>query len=222
VSPNAPIARIDVEGAIAPDGLRRAADGRLVGVAGTRLVAFDPDEARLVAFARVALAAGSSIAWPIDPQQRGDTLWVKATVKGRQHLRTIDLRSGRQSRGVDLPAAAELLGVDSDGLLWRETTRDGLFLRRSQPGGGVSRTLLALDTHLAGIAWGQTRLIDYAAADGTPLKAAVILPPGYSPGRRYPVITWIYPGHMVRGLDDYSLDPFMPGLYNLQLYAARG
>jgi hypothetical protein len=50
----------------------------------------------------------------------------------------------------------------------------------------------------------------------------VILPPDYDPGRTYPTIAWVYPGYRVRSLNDYYLDPYLAGIYNLQLYAAQG
>jgi dipeptidyl aminopeptidase/acylaminoacyl peptidase len=82
--------------------------------------------------------------------------------------------------------------------------------------------LFALDTYLSNVDWGRTELISYDTAKGQRLQAALILPPGYEPGQRYPTLVWVYGGYMVRGLDDYWLDPFLPGIYNLQLYAARG
>ena len=121
-----------------------------------------------------------------------------------------------------LPQGATLLGVMPDATLWRQPTWTGLFLREIATEGGSQRDLLALNTHLAAVDWGETRLIDYSTAGGQPLKGAVILPPGYREGQRYPVITWVYPRYLIRGLNDPFLDPYMPGIYNLQLYAARG
>ena len=74
--------------------------------------------------------------------------------------------------------------------------------------------LLALDTVLASVDWGHTMLIDYKSQTGEALKSAVILPPGYQPGHRYPTLVWVYPSYRVRTLDDdYWLDPFLPGIY---------
>jgi dipeptidyl aminopeptidase/acylaminoacyl peptidase len=104
----------------------------------------------------------------------------------------------------------------------RQPTPKGLYLRETSLIDGTRRELLALDMHLATIDWGQTMLIDYRGAEAQALKAAVILPPGYQPGRRYPTIVWVYASYQVYNLDDYWLDPYLPGIYNLQLYAARG
>ena len=88
---------------------------------------------------------------------------------------------------------------------------------------GTQRDLITLDQHLGAIDWGTTRLIEYKDDHGKSLKASVILPPGYDPARRYPTLLWVYQGYEVQSLEgDYFLDPYMPGIYNLRLYAARG
>jgi dipeptidyl aminopeptidase/acylaminoacyl peptidase len=75
---------------------------------------------------------------------------------------------------------------------------------------------------MADLDLGEMRVIDYRSTSGAPLKAVVLLPPSFEAGKRFPVITWVYGGYNVRGVDDYFADPYMPGLYNLRLYAARG
>ncbi|HEX8257151.1 MAG TPA: prolyl oligopeptidase family serine peptidase, partial [Allosphingosinicella sp.] len=204
----------------------RLATGELVGIAGERLVRLDPSTGTLVPVAGAPLPAGARIlqqegalgpAGPIVVAERG--------AAGVQTLRLLPLAPGAAAtRPLTLPAGAEILHVDAARatVIWREPTRRGLFLREASLAGGRKRDLLALNGHLANVSWGETRLIDYRIADGRALKGAVILPPGYRAGRRYPVVTWVYGGHQVSGLDDYWLDPSMPGLYNLQLYAARG
>ena len=83
--------------------------------------------------------------------------------------------------------------------------------------------LMELNAVMAQIDWGEKRLVDYVGADGKQLKAAVILPPGYQPGRRYPTLLWVYQGYQSRSLEtDYFLDPMMPGIYNMYAYAAKG
>ncbi|MDG2534263.1 prolyl oligopeptidase family serine peptidase [Sphingomonas sp. HITSZ_GF] len=128
-------------------------------------------------------------------------------------------------RNIAMPPHGTLLDdrPDLDTVLWSETSRAGLVLHLSRASTNTTRDLLVLDTHLAAVDWGETRLIDYASTRGEPLKAAAILPPGYRAGQRYPVLVWVYGGYMVRDLDhDFMTDVFMPGIYNLHLYAARG
>ena len=40
--------------------------------------------------------------------------------------------------------------------------------------------------------WGTERLIDYAAADGTPLRARMLIPDGVKPNRRAPMLVYFY------------------------------
>ena len=105
--------------------------------------------------------------------------------------------------------------------LWVEAGKAGVTLRAMDLARGTTRPLLTLNAFMRTVDWGSERLIE-PNGGGTPLGTA-ILPPGYDPRRRYPTLVWIYPGYQVRGLaGDYWLDPFLPGVYNLRLYAARG
>ena len=128
-------------------------------------------------------------------------------------------------RNIAMPARGTLLDdrPDLDMVLWSETSRTGLVLHISRASTNTTRDLLVLNDHLASVDWGEARLIDYASTRGEPLKAVAILPPGYRADRRYPTLVWVYGGYPVRDLDhDFMSDPFMPGVYNLYLYAARG
>jgi len=67
---------------------------------------------------------------------------------------------------------------------------------------------------------GAARLIEWRDLDGEPLQGALLLPPGYQKGQRYPVIVWVYGGD--RGSDSISQFGFLPGPFNFQLLATRG
>jgi dienelactone hydrolase len=123
---------------------------------------------------------------------------------------------------MQLGPHAQVIARDDQGIVWREETLKGLFLRAAPHIGGASRTLLALDTHLASVDWGEVRTVDYRSLSGKALKGLVILPPGYDPKRRYPLLVWVYPSTMIDDVHGYWSDPYMPGIYNLQLYAAKG
>lgn len=128
-------------------------------------------------------------------------------------------------RNVEMPPHGTLLDdrPDLDSVLWSETGRTGLVLHQSRVSTDTTRDLLTLNRHLATVDWGTTRLVDYTSTRGEPLKAVAILPPGYRAGQRYPTLVWVYGGYIVRDLDhDFLSDPWMPGIYNLYLYAARG
>lgn len=206
-----------------PATFRRTATGDLVGLAGTRLARIDGPACRLVMLGGSAMPAGSTIVWPQDPHQPSGMLVTQGPSRGRKDLRLVRFSETGVNNiaPLSLPAKAELIDI-GHGPIWREPTARGLFLRQRRARQEGPSELLALDTHLASVRWGRTLIVDYAAASGKPLKAAVILPPDYRMGSRHPVITWVYGGYEVQGPDDYWLDPFLPGFYNLQLYAARG
>lgn len=205
-----------------PWGFQRVAGGRLIAIAGKGLMTLDAAGRRLVPLAAPSIGDGARFIWPQDSDTAAP---VRVTVEQTEagwsaHI----LRFGEKVEGsrVPLVPGATLVGVTGNAALWRQPTREGLFLREVAIEGGATRDLLALNTHLAKVDWGETRLIDYNTAAGQQLKGAVILPPDYREGQRYPVITWVYPRYLIRGLNDPFLDPYMPGIYNLQLYAARG
>lgn len=81
------------------------------------------------------------------------------------------------------------------------------------PNADSSRTLLSLNRQIAHVANSRRMLITYAARDGSAQRGVVLLPPGYRPQVRYPVIAWVYPGMLyVDTLDGQWLrdkdDPF--------------
>jgi dipeptidyl aminopeptidase/acylaminoacyl peptidase len=207
-----------------PPELRRSGDDRYFALAGDRLIALDIAERRLEAALGAPLPGPGIIVSPRDPgRAAAAVLAATEGPGGAQLLQWLSLAAA-PSGGFSLPRGAQLLDVDpARGIaLWREPTPRGLFLRETALAGGGTRDLMALNTHLAAVDLGRAMLIDYQSEDGQPLRAAAILPPDYQAGRRYPTIVWVYPGYRVRDLDDYFLDPYLAGFYNLRLFAARG
>lgn len=206
-----------------PLAFLRAADGRLVALSDGALLRLDPVHAGLDPIAR--LGGTAQVFLPQDPGKPSNRLLVGlSNADGFQGIATVSTMSG-ETGALYHPPDPMLIDADLDRgmLLFRASGRDGMVLRLATIPDGDARELLHLDRFMADIDWGATRLIDYRGEDGQALKGAVILPPGYRAGKRYPTLVWVYGGHMVRSLDgDYWLDPFMPGIYNLQLYAARG
>lgn len=207
---------------IAPDRFVRAADGALTAVVGTSALRLDPASARYVAFAR--FPARASLLLPVDGGRSSSQILISvADDTGATELETLNTVTGRIGPSVPDFTADELdVDLDHGSILTRRQGRNGLFLSQISLVGRKKRELFKLDSDFLAIDWGTTELIDYQDADGNALKGAVILPPDYRPGRRYPTLVWVYGGYRVSSLDDYWLDSFLPGIYNLQLYAARG
>lgn len=211
-------------GVAEPPGQLRPWGGGLYALLGGRLMMLDVARRRLVAASAIELPADARIVSPFDPGlERRSVLVAMDGAGGGRRFRRLWLEEGPRSRIPEytLPAGATLLHDDAAGLVWAEAGRAGFALRQTAPW-RAARELMTLDTHLQGVAWGESRLVDYRSARGEPLKALAILPPGYDPAKRYPVITWVYAGYRVRGIDDYWNDPYTAGIYNLHLYAARG
>jgi dipeptidyl aminopeptidase/acylaminoacyl peptidase len=68
---------------------------------------------------------------------------------------------------------------------------------------------------------GETRLIDWLSDDGEHLHGALLLPSDYQPGKRYPMIVWVYGGlPLSTNLNRFGLAYLSP--FNMQLFATRG
>lgn len=206
----------------APAALRRDFTGALVAMQGGAFVRFDADRLAFVPVTRIAEDA--RIVWPRDPAISSSLFLVEQRDSTSGGYRIIDAASGKSGE-PPRPIVGDLHDVAiADGrLLTEERRSDGLVLRSVDLAAGQQRDLMTLDRHLQSVDWGATRLIEYKDASDTALKASVILPPGYDPTRRYPTLLWVYQGYEVPSLEGYYfLDPYMPGIYNLRLYAARG
>jgi dipeptidyl aminopeptidase/acylaminoacyl peptidase len=69
---------------------------------------------------------------------------------------------------------------------------------------------------------GTARVIAYQTDEGRPLHGALLLPPGYQPGTRVPLVVWVYGGAMgSRSVNSFSLTG-MGAVFNMQVLATRG
>jgi dipeptidyl aminopeptidase/acylaminoacyl peptidase len=79
-----------------------------------------------------------------------------------------------------------------------------------------------LNPQLDNYVFGQSRVVEWLSTDGETLGGALLLPAGYQPDRRYPLVVFAYPGN--RGAETayrFGLFGFAP-YYNMQLLATRG
>jgi dipeptidyl aminopeptidase/acylaminoacyl peptidase len=77
------------------------------------------------------------------------------------------------------------------------------------------------DPWLADVALGEVRDIRFNSKDGTDIHGLMVLPPGYTAGRRYPTILWIHGGPNGQDAHELMLRGSGPPLER-QLLAARG
>ena len=83
-----------------------------------------------------------------------------------------------------------------------------------------SRRLTHLNPQFERYEMGSARLIDWLSLDGERLQGSLLLPSGYLPGTRYPLLVWVYGGE--QGSDYIGQFGLLGGWFNLQLFATRG
>ena len=85
---------------------------------------------------------------------------------------------------------------------------------------GKQQQVTDLNPHLRDLRFGEVRFIETKTAEGKRLRGVLILPANYEEGKRYPLITKVYPGQ------DLSRSVYTFGLaveeINFQLLAAQG
>lgn len=197
-----------------PEGLtslRTSARGQITGQSKAGPVRFDPAARRFVPWQTAKATICDNAARLVTERKEGAatySLWTS---------------DGPRAASITLAPSARLLDHDCNGIVWAANGFEGSsvnFTPWDNP--AAPPALMQHNRHLAEVTWGERRMVDYRHSDGTALKMAVLLPAGYDPARRYPTLMWVYGGYSPSGIDDYFLDPHMPGLYNLQLYASRG
>src|SRR4029079_10924349 len=98
----------------------------------------------------------------------------------------------------------------------RESLSDPAEIWHLDPGGEPQRLSHFTDDAIASYALGEVREITFEGAYGQTVQMFVVLPPDYSPDRKYPLVHVIHGGpHGVSG------DVFHPR-WNAQLFAAPG
>lgn len=82
--------------------------------------------------------------------------------------------------------------------------------------------VLSVNLWVTQLAQPQKLLVRYESESGDSLDAVVVLPTPYSPGRRYPVVTWVYAGQVYSDTAEPPASPYSASSINLALLAARG
>ena len=149
------------------------------------------------------------IVWPAvgrrpDSSQEGLVLrgagnaLIRATWRG-DSLRTEPLR--RPTPNANLVAFDAKEGVE----VYTAVEPNGTFLWSIAAGSRAPVRLFALNEEAARIGDPKRMLISYQGAEGDSLQALVVLPLGYEPGRRYPLVTWVHHGAEVLDTTFYGL-----------------
>lgn len=134
--------------------------------------------------------------------------WKQIT-DGRQYLgQKLFLSSDVSANGRRLVFASESATRPQD--LWSAspTLRD-------------ARRVTDIAASMSGHRFGETRLIQWRTASGQRVRGTLLLPAGYEPGHRYPMIVYPYPLDL-RSNDIFQFGVEGPGTENMQLFATRG
>lgn len=86
----------------------------------------------------------------------------------------------------------------------------------------TSKLVNILDPALSAHAMGSSRVVEWWSATGQELKGALLLPPDYKPGKRLPLVVWVYgTAYGSRNVNTYGLAGDLP-VFNMQVLATRG
>jgi dipeptidyl aminopeptidase/acylaminoacyl peptidase len=120
----------------------------------------------------------------------------------------LDLDTGQITR-MARPASNTLLvafSAASSSAVYMAKDRNGTLLWRQSPG-QAAELILEANTFLRDIAKSETRALTFLSTAGRRLRAQLTLPHGYQPGRRYPLITWVYLSQQASYADTTSSPP---------------
>lgn len=206
--------------------------GAFFGLADGELWRLHPASGKLENLTSTLEPQVTQLSWPIltnngtDEYPRSGRTYTKAAVGVRngaeQNYHLVDLASGRVSSMAKPAPAAELMSFEprTGTAIFSKSDRQGLSVWRSSTGG--TDEIVAANTFLRDVAEGEFKSIEYTSLNGEKLKAWLLLPVGYEPGRRYPVITWVYAGSVARDTPPSYQSIAQPSSLNMQLPAANG
>ncbi len=217
------------EGCAAPTELVSEVGRRaFVGLAGRDVVRLEPGDGR---WTNLTEGRGLTIVWLLWPRRTPDDrtfaqLLLAADGAQGRTWHSLDLQSGELSVLPTPSIAGWLADFDPE----RGTAlpvvidRTGTRMWLSKPALGRHELVVETNTWLTGIAEGDVRRVDYQGPDGRELRAWLILPVGYEPGMRCPMITEVYPNHVISGDSAPMMTLSLTGhhAHSPQLLAARG
>jgi dipeptidyl aminopeptidase/acylaminoacyl peptidase len=171
----------------------------------------------------------AALSWPGSASPQGVTVGDALIASVREHRYVehyrIDARSGVATR-IARPSEADTLAgyaAEYDAAIFMAHENTGTYLKVVRAN-SAPRLLVETNTYLRDIAAGELRAIEYRSAEGSPLTGWLILPVNYVPGKRYPLVAFVYAGRQVREAPSFAQLNCCDSTYrfNLQLLAAHG
>ncbi|HXB27456.1 MAG TPA: prolyl oligopeptidase family serine peptidase [Gemmatimonadaceae bacterium] len=212
-----------------PSELQATSDtGEMLGLAGGRLISINGGRAReapVRASSDSSPFSGLDWSWPsrTTSERPSDELFAQAA---NGDFYAIALNTHATPRLVPRPTPeANLVAADPAHHLTVFTAAERTGTTLWVGDGETTRfdRKIALNQKLREIADAKRMLINYVGADGDSLKALILLPIEYIPGRRYPLVAFVYGGVMVQDtvVSDIFDKQSVSGL-NLSLIPAHG
>ena len=201
-------------------------------VADGRLWRASLDSAPPVGVPVEAEATVTSIAWPTHRSGVAAPHWIALATRLQGERRTLafNVETGA-SVILTPPEGARLAAMDETrgDVFHLAELATGTFLWRTpltQGAAGITDTVLTLNSHLGSRATSRRMLLRYRSIAGDSLRAVALLPANAQRGRRYPMVTWVYPGVVVPDTTSPALDFWLRKNHahpdNLHLLAAHG
>jgi dipeptidyl aminopeptidase/acylaminoacyl peptidase len=168
---------------------------------------------------------GDGRAWMPD----GERVFLRTRdpATGREGFARVDLVTGRATQLVEEERTYQngVYGVDvlgSQMVYMAESVREPGDLWIALPGKDFTRRRLTrLNPQLEGYEYGTSRLVEWLTDDGLPVRGALVLPAGYRPGRRYPVVVYVYGGSSL-SREVFQFGQYIYGGNLTQVLATRG
>lgn len=210
----------------APDRLfRETGDDSFFGVADETLWRIFPDDrapARIVSEPEPKI--NSIIATGADPDGGSDV--IAASGKGSAvRYYQIHLATGKTQELIKPDADVKFVAFQpaASQLIFSSATNTGSRLWLVDVTSKATLIVVAeVNSFLRNIAAGKNKKINYRSLEGKDLTGWVLLPPSYRSDKKYPMVTWVYPGTSYGDSPEYLSQLNLIHALNLQLLAARG
>jgi dipeptidyl aminopeptidase/acylaminoacyl peptidase len=139
---------------------------------------------------------------------------------GSEYPASVDLRSGKITRltdaGPSVVSAVSIAGGHTAVLYSNDTAAAEIYALEA----GKLRKLTAHnDALLAELQLGAVEDLRFHSKDGTDVHGLLVKPPGFVPGKKYPLILWIHGGPNGQDQHSFAFDEYQ---YKRQLLAAGG
>lgn len=208
----------------APSRLVRTIDDSvLIGVASNAVWKIPLDGSTAANLTAGSATEYAAIAWPTDAVTRAATVIVSSRGGDVDGFHRLDVPSGQITSMPPLSAGARLAANQADGRATYFVTDDNRGTSLAVVRDSTAQVPIAsLNAFLREIVPGEVRRIDYRTTDGRDVKGWLLLPPGYQPGRQYPMVVWVYAGAMMGDRPPRLTGLNQPDTFNMQVAAAHG